>query len=221
MTLYKTFLEPLNIQMGLLPIHIRTQLFWQCEQYANWPENHPGKILRKFLDSLYDKIKQMSLNDYFIEKRNLFESTPRKHMLPVQEKLLRMRENLVMHVLVALRNLRYIDSAFYPVLDYKKLYDIITRNYQTPEQSITANIKHRQQQQSQDEESEEEEEEETESNTDLWKGVTIHDRQKEWTRKVREQILLEKASQKVVNSKARRAPPIQRKMSTDCIDIKV
>ena len=196
MALYKTFLEPLNAQLGLLPTHIRTMLFWQCEQdYANWQENRPGEILCKFLEKLYEAIMNKHLKDYFIERRNLFESTPRKHLFKVQEKLKRIKENLVMHMLLAVRNLRYVKSSFYPVFDYKKLYAIITcdnlvpilnpRLQQPTINTITPKNKQSKQQQSEEEESDEEE---TNSNIDLWKPVTAHDVRKKWKQDVRTQI---------------------------------
>lgn len=225
MALYKTFLEPLNTQLGLLPIHIRTLLFWQCEQNCNWPYDRPGEILLKFIDKLYDAIKNKRLEDYFIEKRNLFESTPRTHLLKVQEKLLRIKENLVMHVLLALRNLRYIDTAFYPVLDCKKLYDIIvlhenlTPNPQ-PQQPMIDTITPKNTQSKQQSEEEESDEEENISNTDLWKGRTGNDKEKKWKQDVRTQIMKERAAQQS-KSKAKVHATKQRKLSTDSIDIKL
>jgi hypothetical protein len=222
MALYKSFLEPLNTHMGLLPSHIRTLLFWQCERgHAKWPEDRPGNILLKFLDTLYEAMKHMRLDDYFIHKRNLFESTPRKHLLMVQEKLLRIRENPVMHVLIALRNLRYIDTTFYPALDFKKLYDIITHDRQPPnprpQQSITPNTTPSQQQQTEDEESDEE----PDSTTDLWKGINKTDREKQWKKDARTQIELERASQRLFETKAKAAAPKLKGMATDSIDIQV
>jgi hypothetical protein len=225
MALYKTFLEPLNTQLGLLPIHIQTLLFWQCELHTKWPEDRPGEILHKFLDKLYDAIRCKHLEDYFIEKRNLFESTPRTHMLKVQEKLLRIKENLVMHVLIALRNLRYIDTAFYPVLDYKKLYDIIIShenpvpNPRPQRPTINTNIPKSKQSKQQSEE-EETDDEEDDSNTDLWKRVAAKDKEKMWKQKVRKQIEIERVAQKV-QSKAQAPAVRQRKPSTDSIDTEV
>jgi hypothetical protein len=225
MALYKTFLEPLNTQLGLLPIHIRTVLFWQCEQYAIWPEDRPGEILHKFLDKLYDAISHKHLEDYFIEKRNLFESTPRTHLLKVQEKLLRIKENLVMHVLIALRNVRYRDTAFYPVLDYKKLYDIIVSHENPvpnprPQQPTINTIIPKNKESKQQSEEEESNDEDNDSNTDLWKGVAAKDKEKKWKQHVRRKIEKERLAQKV-QSKAQ-APVIrQRKPSTDSINIKV
>ena len=226
LALYKTFLEPLNTQLGLLPTHIRTVLFWQCERnYTNWPEDRPGEILRKFLEKLYDAIRCKQLEDYFIEKRNLFESTPRPHLLKVQEKLLRIRENLVMHVLSAMRNLRYNDTSFYPVLDYKQLYYIITCNNLLPYpqlnhpiiNTITPKNTQSEQQLSEEEELDEEEED---SKTDFWKEVTPHDAQKKWMQQVRAQIEIERVAQKL-KSKAKAAAIKPRKPSTDSINIKV
>jgi len=226
MALYKTFLEPLNTELGLLPIHIRTLLFWQCERnYANWPEDRPGEILLKFLDKLYGAIRKMQLEDYFIEKRNLFESTPRTHLLRVQEKLLRIKENLVMHVLLALRNLRYIDTAFYPVLDCKKLYDIIVSqanlapNLKLQRPMINTITPKNTQSKEQSEEEESDEDDDT-SNTDLWKGKTGNDREKKWKQARRTQIMEDRAAQQS-KSKAKAHVTKQRKQSTDSINIKV
>lgn len=225
MALYKTFLEPLNAQLGLLPTHIRTMLFWQCEQdYANWQENRPGEILCKFLEKLYEAIMNKHLKDYFIERRNLFESTPRKHLFKVQEKLKRIKENLVMHMLLAVRNLRYVKSSFYPVFDYKKLYAIITcdnlvpilnpRLQQPTINTITPKNKQSKQQQSEEEESDEEE---TNSNIDLWKPVTAQDVRKKWKQDVRTQIEIERAAQRLVRAPKQKT----RKPATDSIDVKL
>jgi len=225
MALYKTFLEPLNRQLGLLPIHIRTLLFWQCENHDEWPEDRPGEILLKFLEKLYDAIKNKHLEDYFIENRNLFESTPRTHLLKVQEKLLRIRENLVIHVLLAVRNLRYKDTAFYPVLDCKKLYDIIvshenlTPNPQSQQSTINI-ITPKNTQSKQQSEEEESDEKEDISKTDLWKGMTRNDKEKKWKQGVRTQIMRERAALQS-KSKAKAPATRQRKLSTDSIDIKV
>jgi hypothetical protein len=226
MALYKTFLEPLNTQLGLLPIHIRTVLFWQCElTYANWPEDRPGEIMQHFLDKLYDAIMHKHLEDYFIEKRNLFESIPRTHLLKVQEKLKRIKENMVMHVLVALRNLHYIDTSFYPMLDYKKLYDIIISHDNLvpnpqPQQPTINRITPKNKQSKQQSEEEESDEEMSDSNTDLWKEVKEVDMERKWKKEVRKQIEIERVAQEF-NSKAK-APTIkQKKLSTDSIDIQV
>ncbi|XP_021930255.1 uncharacterized protein LOC110834913 isoform X2 [Zootermopsis nevadensis] len=225
LALYKSFLEPLNVQLGLLPTHIRTLLFWQCERnYAAWPEDRPGETLRKLLEKLYEAIMQKNLPDYFIPRRNLFESTPRTHLLKVQEKLLRIRENLVMHTLSAVRNLRYVDKSFYPVFDCKRLYQIITTDnlvtllnpllQQPTLNTVTPKIK----QNAKDEEDDEEfEEEADDSNIDLWKPVISKDPRKRWKQDVRAQIETERAALKLAKSTA----PKPRRPSTDSIDIKL
>jgi len=224
MALYKTFLEPLNTQLGLLPTHIRTLLFWQCERnYGAWPEDRPGETLRKFLEKMYDSIMQKNLPDYFIPRRNLFESTPRTHLLKVQEKLLRIRENLVMHILLAVRNLRYVDSSFYPVFDCKRLYHIVTTDnlvtllnplLQSPTLNTTTPTN---KQNGQDEEGDESDEEKDDSNIDLWKPVTSKDLRKRWKQDVRTQIEIERLAQKLAKRPASRP----RRPSTDSIDVKV
>lgn len=225
LALYKSFLEPLNMQLGLLPTHIRTLLFWQCERnYAAWPEDRPGETLRKLLEKLYDAIMQKNLPDYFIPKRNLFESTPRTHLLKVQEKLLRIRENLVMHMLLAVRNLRYVDASFYPVFDCKRLYHIITTdnlvtllNPQLQQPTLNT-VAPKNKQNGQEEEDDEESEEETDdSNIDLWKPVISKDPRKRWKQDVRAQIEIERVARKLAKDPA----PRPRKPSTDSIDIQV
>jgi hypothetical protein len=226
MALYKSFLEPLNTQLGLLPIHIRTLLFWQCERnYAAWPEDRPGETLRKFLEKMYEAIMQKVLPDYFIQRRNLFESTPRTHMLKVQEKLLRIRENLVMHTLLAVRNLRYMDSSFYPVFECNRLYHIITTDNLV---TLLNPLLHRsalyilppkskQNEQKEEEEEEDDSDEEADSNIDLWKPVTSKDPKKKWKQDVRTQIEIERSAQKSDKT----STPRSRRPSTDSIDIKV
>lgn len=225
LALYKSFLEPLNMQLGLFPAHIRTLLFWQCERnYAAWPEDRPGETLRKLLEKLYEAIMRKDLPDYFIPRRNLFESTPRTHLLKVQEKLLRIRENLVMHMLLAVRNLHYVDRSFYPVFDCKRLYHIITTDnlftltnplLQQPTLStVTTKNKQNAHEVEDDEESEEEADD---SNIDLWKPVTSKDPRKRWKQDVRTQIEIERVAQKL----AKAPSPRPRKPTTDYIDIKV
>jgi hypothetical protein len=221
MALYKSFLEPINTQLGLLPTHIRTLLFWQCERnYAAWPDDRPGETLRKFLEKMYDAIMQKDLPDYFIQRRNLFESTPSTHLLKVQEKLLRIRENLVMHTLLAVRNLRYVDSSFYPVFDCKRLYHIITTDnlvtllnpllQRSALNTVTPKNK-------QNEQRDEDSDEETDSNLDLWRPVTSRDPKKRWKQDVRTQIEMERSAHKSDKT----STPRSRRPSTDSIDIKV
>jgi hypothetical protein len=224
LAVYKTFLEPLNMQMGLLPTHIRTLLFWHCERnYAAWPEDRPGETLRKLLEKLYEAIMQKNLPDYFIPRRNLFESTPRTHLLKVQEKLLRIRENLVMHTLLAVRNLRYLDTSFYPAFDCKRLYHIITTDNLATLlnpllQPTTLNtIAPKNNQNAQEEDDEESEEETDDSNIDLWKPVNSKDPHKRWKQDIRAQIEIERVAQKLAKAPA----PRPRRPSTDSIDIKV
>jgi hypothetical protein len=223
MALYKSFLEPLNMQLGLLPTHIRTLLFWQCERnYAAWPDDRPGETLRKFLEKMYEAIMQQDLPDYFIHRRNLFESTPSTHLLKVQEKLLRIRENLVIHTLLAVRNLRYVDSSFYPAFDCKRLYHIITTDNLVTLlnpllQKSALNTTTPKNKQNQRHEEHEDSDEETDSNLDLWKRVTSRDPRKKWKQDVRTQIEIERSAQKSDKTSTSRA----QRPSTDSIDIKV
>ncbi|PSN40706.1 hypothetical protein C0J52_13756 [Blattella germanica] len=226
MALYKTFLESVNSPLGLHPMHFRTLLFWQCERNFIWPEDRPGVTLMKFLDKMYEALMQTNLSDYFIPRRNLFESTPRSHLLKVQEKLLRIRENPVMHLLIAVRNLRYVNTTFYPVLDCKKLYKIITSeklpallklNSRLPPVPVSVPIAPKIAKQEESDESEESDGEEDDSNIDVWKPDLDKDAQHRWKKKVRSQIEIERAAMELSNP----TPSKPRRPSIDSIDIRV
>nr|CAD7569796.1 unnamed protein product [Timema californicum] len=133
MALYKSFLESFDPELGLLPSHIRTLLFWQCEKHYNdWPEERLGETLKMFVNIIYSALQKKHIENYFIRSQNLLESVPSPSILKVQEKIFRIRENLVMHMLISVRNLTYLNDEgneidnFYPVLDYQRLYDILT-----------------------------------------------------------------------------------------------
>jgi len=126
-----------------------------------------------------------------------------------------------MHVLLALRNLRYTDTAFYPVLDCKKLYDIIISHENARlQEPLNSTVTPKNEQSKQQSEEEEPDEDITDSNTDLWKDIIAKDKEKKWAHAVRKQIQFEKAAQKL-KSPGTAPQTRQRKPSTDSIDIKV
>ena len=217
-TLYKTFLEPLNTQSGFNPSCFQTLLFWECEQnFARWPEDRPGDILNIFLLKMYEALKQRNLSDYFLKRKNVLESVPGVHIGKVQEKLKRITENPVMHILIALRNLRYVEASFYPVLDYKKLYTIITTDnlagFLNPDLPKTIRSKPTSKQQ----EDEQKNKNNINFNTELKKIDNDDDVERKWNKRVRKQIEMERAAQKLTNP----PPAKQRRSSTDSIDIDV
>lgn len=124
--LLKTFFEPYvdakyNTFTGE---HLRTHLFWQCENnYAAWPEDYLGEALVRFLNSLLDQIKQQRLPDYFLPGRNLFENVPNRVLVELHRSIFRITENPVMHLLVAMKNLRFYPGLF-PKFNFNKLHSI-------------------------------------------------------------------------------------------------
>lgn len=128
--LHKTFIRPVDTTFGLTTSHIRSQLFWLLEQNYSptmWPEHRSGESLRRLLKKLYSCVSQSQpyLADYFINGKNLFANIPRRYLLLTQKQLNRIIDNPVMYVIGSMENIRY-KPEFFPVLDYKKLYKILT-----------------------------------------------------------------------------------------------
>ncbi|XP_040173607.1 uncharacterized protein LOC120906177 isoform X1 [Anopheles arabiensis] len=128
--LLKTFVEP-TLTPGLSMFgleHLRAHLFWQCEtNYAAWPEDYLGEALLRFLNALLDRIKTHTLPDYFLPARNLFENVPERVLVELHKRIFRITENPVMHLLIALRNLKLPSArlAFYPKVRIKRLYSFL------------------------------------------------------------------------------------------------
>ncbi|XP_046468602.1 uncharacterized protein [Neodiprion pinetum] len=128
--LHKTFIRPVDTTFGLTTSHIRSQLFLLLEQNyspAMWPEHRSGESLRRLLRKLYSAVSQSQpyLPDYFINGKNLFANIPRQYLLLTQKQLNRIIDNPVMYVIASMENIRY-KPEFFPVLDYKRLFKILT-----------------------------------------------------------------------------------------------
>ncbi|XP_058443630.1 uncharacterized protein LOC131425620 isoform X2 [Malaya genurostris] len=128
--LFKTFVDP-AFTSGVSMFgneHLRAHLFWQCESnYAAWPEDYLGEALMRFLNALLDRIKTHKLPDYFLPSRNLFENIPEKVLVELHKRIFRITENPVMHILVALRNMKLPGGnvTFYPKIRIKRLYSVL------------------------------------------------------------------------------------------------
>lgn len=128
--LHKTFIRSADTTFGLTTSHIRSQLFWLLEQNYSpsmWPEHRSGESLRRLLKKLYTAVSQSQphLPDYFISKKNLFANIPRQYLLLTQKQLNRIIDNPVLYVIASMENIRY-KPEFFPVLDYKRLYKLLT-----------------------------------------------------------------------------------------------
>ncbi|XP_066247687.1 uncharacterized protein [Euwallacea similis] len=130
LTLHKTFIAPVTQQNGLLPEHIRTHMFWECERdYRSWPEHRLGTKLLKVIKNLQRRLFLGVCPDYFIKERNLFENIPKKYLNYAQKLLLDMLANPVPFFIKALKNLRYSSGKFYTPLNLEILYKkIITKS---------------------------------------------------------------------------------------------
>ncbi|KAI4461451.1 cell fate determining protein mab21-related [Holotrichia oblita] len=107
--LHKTFIEPATAQRGLLFDHIRTLIYWKCEEnYKDWPENRLGEKMILLLKDLKIAMGRRALKDYFIER-----------------KIHNICERPIGHFITALRNVTFTARKFYPMLNFDKLYEIL------------------------------------------------------------------------------------------------
>ncbi|KAJ8984938.1 hypothetical protein NQ317_012188 [Molorchus minor] len=127
LTIHKTYIEPVSYQHGLLPEHIRCHMYWECESnYRDWPEHRLGTKLTKIIANLISNLSKGILPDYFIKQKNLFENIPKKYLQFAQKVFHDILQSPAMYFIKALRNLRYTSAKFYPPLDFKELYKILT-----------------------------------------------------------------------------------------------
>lgn len=127
LTLHKTFIQPVTEQNGLLPEHIRTHMFWECERdYRNWPEHRLGTKILSVIKNLQQRLFLGVLPDYFIKDRNIFDNIPKKYLNFAQKVLLNILDNPLPYFLKALGNLRYCSGKFYQPLDTQGLYEKLT-----------------------------------------------------------------------------------------------
>lgn len=128
LTLLKAFVEPKTGNHGLLPRHVRTLMFWECEaDYVRWPESRLGSKLLLVLKHLCLNLGNAHLPDYFVKNKNLFGSIPGMYLRSAQEALAKIIEFPVMYFLVALQSLTYVSPGqFYPLPDFERLHKILT-----------------------------------------------------------------------------------------------
>lgn len=199
LALHKTFIEPITTNHGLLPEHIRTHMYWECEaNYRNWPENRLGTKLMLVLKNLYDKLGKRRMSDYFIRGKNVFENIPGKYLLPAQKLIFEIRESPVMFFIVALRNLRYTSGRFYPTLDFKELLDILINDGVKSANFMIYTLKEERQK--------------------VHKKRVVDNAEMEWTRRYHEEV--KKKKKKEEQKEKEEHANIHRK-SVDSVDFKV
>ncbi|KAL1498245.1 hypothetical protein ABEB36_009076 [Hypothenemus hampei] len=126
LTLHKTYIDPVTKQNGLLPEHLRTFMYWQCEKdFRNWPEHRLGTKLLRVIKDLQQNLFFGVLPNYFIKEQNLFENIPKKYLNYAQKVFLDILGNPVPYFIKALSYLRYASGKFYPPVNLKELYEVL------------------------------------------------------------------------------------------------
>ena len=129
LALYKTFVENVTAKIGIDVSHIKNHLFWQCEDnYAKWPEDRLGESLRIFLRTFYLNCARNRMPNYFVESCNEINNIPQPLLRKQQKKIADILEDPVIHVLHALKKIKYTKKDFYPALNCQRLYDILFCN---------------------------------------------------------------------------------------------
>ena len=92
---------------------------------ASWQDETLGDKFVLFFKSFLAKIEKKELNNYFIKKQNLLLKFPSHKIAQAHAKVFRINENIVPHLLQAVKSLQY-DKGFYPTLDCDFLIEILT-----------------------------------------------------------------------------------------------
>jgi hypothetical protein len=126
--IFRAFLAPLGPQ-GIGVEHIRNILYFMChEDFVGWNDEQPGLHLRAVLGKLYDCLAKGKMPNFFIQSQDLLKSVPPQNARLVQAHLSHLRDNLSVYCIYAFRNLTCLKPKhrYYPMPNFKKLYDIIT-----------------------------------------------------------------------------------------------
>lgn len=128
LAIFKAFIEPKTKQHGVLMDHIRTHMYWECESNPkDWPEHKLGVKIQDVIKKLNQRLASRVLPDFFIRKKNLFESIPNKYLNVAQKVFHEVLQSPLIHFISALRNLRYNSgNKFYPPFDFQSLLTILT-----------------------------------------------------------------------------------------------
>lgn len=118
--------DHLNDVPGLKTQHLRYILFWMCEHnFRDWQEERLGTKLKAYLKTLYNCLSTENLPHYFIDKCNLMETIPERYLRKIQALVRNMKDNLPMYLMQTMRRMRTEDD-FYPMLDVKAIYKLVT-----------------------------------------------------------------------------------------------
>ena len=92
---------------------------------GDWTEENVGEKLALLLKYLLIHLRKLKMPHYFLNTVNMFAPIAHHRLRAAQERAFRIRERPVVHVLAALSNLAF-HKAFYPLLDIRRLYRILT-----------------------------------------------------------------------------------------------
>lgn len=125
LAVYKSFIEAEINNASFGPKHILHLLFWKVEKdFLAWSEDTPGETLLHFLKSLYNKLRNKYLPDFFVRSRNLFAGSYPKDLHKAQFILKMILDNPVPYVMKTVNNLKLEDN-FYAIFDVLKLNQIL------------------------------------------------------------------------------------------------
>lgn len=108
--------------------HIRSIMFQLCNEEFLWNEQEIGDKLTLILQRLDESLSRPKLPSFFLAASNMMKSTARENTLFVKSRLKAVRENLIIHCLASLENLKRIhpeDRAF-PFPDLRDLNRLLT-----------------------------------------------------------------------------------------------
>ncbi|XP_059490985.1 uncharacterized protein LOC132205743 isoform X2 [Neocloeon triangulifer] len=105
--------------------HLRHVIFWQAENLTlAWANSEMFNNIFAVYKSLYENLSRKDMPNYFIRKRNDFQSIHEAHLVKVQRKLHDfVHENSFGHIIAALRRLRLSGMAL--GLDLDRLVELI------------------------------------------------------------------------------------------------
>ncbi|XP_035712827.1 uncharacterized protein LOC110863060 isoform X2 [Folsomia candida] len=126
--IFRAFIAPLGPQ-GIGVEHIRNIIYFMChEDFVGWNDEQPGVHLRAVISKLFDCLGKGKMPNFFIQSQDLLKSIPTQNSRLVQAHLSKLKDNLVVYCIYAFRNLTVVqpEDTFYPMPNFKKLYNIIT-----------------------------------------------------------------------------------------------
>ncbi|CAG9862226.1 unnamed protein product [Phyllotreta striolata] len=130
LTLHKMYVEPKTTFLGLQTDHIRNFMLWECESnYADWPEHRLGTKLLQLIRNLNDHLSKArpKISDFFVNDKNTLGDVSIPKIRKAQEAFDEILQSPLMHLMRALRSLRYASGrTFFQPFKFKELHRILT-----------------------------------------------------------------------------------------------